>query len=147
MSSCSMSSTCVASCAATATTISPAERISRWTTTVQPRARSSRLIVAPMYSCRVFGALLVASSLLACGGGGDKTEADASPQSLELGPLSDSDSAVDAVLEGMAIGSAVGLTMLAVDANADDSVSYSLTSDADSGRRQCHAQRAKGARR
>jgi hypothetical protein len=83
---------------------------------------------------RVASWLAVVSLILggaACGDdGGGSDDPDAAPQGNELGPLSDSDSAADEVLEGLPVGTAVGLTLVAEDPNADDTVSYSLTNDA-----------------
>ena len=50
---------------------------------------------------------------------------------FDLGPISDSDAAVDAVDENAAVGTVVGITASAFDADAtNNTVTYSLTDDA-----------------
>ncbi|XZE33950.1 cadherin domain-containing protein [Pirellulaceae bacterium SH501] len=47
-----------------------------------------------------------------------------------VGPISDSDSSTDLVLENSAIGTVVGITALASDVDGTDTITYSLDSDA-----------------
>ena len=49
---------------------------------------------------------------------------------FDIGPISDTDGAADEVAEDAAIGTAVGITANAADADATDDVSYSLDDDA-----------------
>ncbi|MGB6043444.1 MAG: choice-of-anchor Q domain-containing protein, partial [Pirellulales bacterium] len=55
-----------------------------------------------------------------------------------IGPISDTDAAADQVAENAATGTAVGITALATDPDAGDSVTYMLTDDA-GGRFAIHA--------
>ena len=56
----------------------------------------------------------------------DLTDAD----EADVGPVTDSNTAVNEISENAANGSAVGVTALATDADATDSVTYSLSDDA-----------------
>ena len=57
-------------------------------------------------------------------------KATVQPEPVAVGSVTDDDSALNSVSESAAAGTAVGLTALATDADAADSVRYSLTDDA-----------------